>query len=846
MKSDKTTQTGLRRLWVSAFAAVTLSATFADTHTVASGATETLSGVTETSAFVKSGDGTLILSGNNAMTRMQVAAGTLKFSGGTTTASDSTATGTQSYNSVFGQEAGATIIDGATLIAKDGAFVITCNGTVTVTNGTFDATGITEHFMNAFRNTTSECRIIINAGGVLKTKKLRPTGTSEANLKDKVSVDLNAGGELHVGQFWVDAKGVNRYGRINFNGGHVYLTMKGDKTDNYMFNDALNRTGWTEGQTVPTILEGGCHIHTTYKNTVYPAFVHGGTAAKDGGLHLYGADVLYWNAGNSTYNGGTWLESDDGVIFALGGAYGDSLLGYLPATAETNIWVTGSNHTIFSGGAPMEIHPNRTIFVKDGKCLRTGAQGRLVIGGMIKGEASPGLEYPTNVYLEVRGSSGWDGRVVIGPGEGRTNDVGRILADGCLEVTSGVTRVASAKTGETKREALMYVCGNGSAYNEYKGHLIVSGGELYAPQDGGPYYSRYVNVSSYGQVDVVGGKVNMPGIQWLIGLNGPATLSISNGGEFVSGPLRIGQGSISPTTINLGKGGLLCPSSLRIEPSNAQDVTFNFDGGRIQSRSGSSAFIENATHANWSGVTFRAMAGGAVFDTTNGQHIWWNRPIVSGMDHDGGLTVKGRGDDYSCVLQRVCSYNGVTRVDRGRLQVRAQNGLPQTTLVLTNGGVAAYCLYDGANNNWLLHTQTEQTHVRIEGNGQLSYCKNLHVTQAVAPSVDGRLLFDWACDLRGDLEIEGDANGCGKIAWTRDTMDLSKLTLKIKDFSAFDPDKAYKSAADTGVYALFSCNAGGYSGRLALPSDWPSNWEVKYSPSGAYLRYLKGTMWVIR
>ena len=101
MKSDKTTQTGWRRLWVSAFAAVTLSATFADTHTVASGATETLSGVTETSAFVKSGDGTLILSGNNAMTRMQVAAGTLKFSGGTTTASDSTATGTQSYKVKF-------------------------------------------------------------------------------------------------------------------------------------------------------------------------------------------------------------------------------------------------------------------------------------------------------------------------------------------------------------------------------------------------------------------------------------------------------------------------------------------------------------------------------------------------------------------------------------------------------------------------------------------------------------------------------------------------------------------------------------------------------------------------
>ena len=78
VKSDKTTKTGWRRLLVSAFAAATLSAIFADTHTVASGATETVSGVTETSAFVKSGVGTLILSGNNSMTRMQVAAGTLK------------------------------------------------------------------------------------------------------------------------------------------------------------------------------------------------------------------------------------------------------------------------------------------------------------------------------------------------------------------------------------------------------------------------------------------------------------------------------------------------------------------------------------------------------------------------------------------------------------------------------------------------------------------------------------------------------------------------------------------------------------------------------------------------
>ena len=37
----------------------------ADTHTVAAGSTDTLSGVTETTATVKDGDGTLELSGAN-------------------------------------------------------------------------------------------------------------------------------------------------------------------------------------------------------------------------------------------------------------------------------------------------------------------------------------------------------------------------------------------------------------------------------------------------------------------------------------------------------------------------------------------------------------------------------------------------------------------------------------------------------------------------------------------------------------------------------------------------------------------------------------------------------------
>ena len=45
----------------------------------------TLSDITETSRTVKTGGGTLVLSGNNSLVGLEVSAGTLKINGGTTT-----------------------------------------------------------------------------------------------------------------------------------------------------------------------------------------------------------------------------------------------------------------------------------------------------------------------------------------------------------------------------------------------------------------------------------------------------------------------------------------------------------------------------------------------------------------------------------------------------------------------------------------------------------------------------------------------------------------------------------------------------------------------------------------
>ncbi|MBR2838789.1 MAG: autotransporter-associated beta strand repeat-containing protein [Kiritimatiellae bacterium] len=823
------------KLLVCFLVAAAQSSAFADTHNVAAGTTETLSGVAETSAFVKDGGGTLVLTGDNAMKRMDVVAGTLRLSGGTTTASDSTATGTTADTAVFGQQSGATVVDGATLVVKDGTHVVTCNGTITVTNGTFDATGITGHFMNAFRSTSSECRLVIDNGGVVKTTELRPTGTDNAGLKDLVGVDLNRGGELHIKNFWIDWS-PPRYGRINFNGGMLYKTVDGG----YLFNEDTARTGWVNKQTVPTVLEGGFYLHTAGSCSVNAGFESG--AAEDGGIHISGTGALYWRAKNSTFNGGTWLESNNDAVFALNGGAGDSALGAVPAVAETNIWITGGSHTLFSDGDTVTIHPNRMIFIKDGRRLNAGSQGRLSISGEIHGEIALGKTEPTGTALHVKNGGSWNGTVALDPGAGHTNDVGRLVNYGRLEVASGVTRVTGESAGTGEGSALMFISGNGSAINDYRGHLLVNGGTLVTvPQASG---NRFLIAQQHAQTEITnGGKIDMPKACYVNGLSSPAMLTIADGGELRVVTFQFANNNMS-SMLHLKSGGKVVASEFWAHAAGG--CTVNLDGGGFGTHGEVGHIYFGTVDGAWANasrfanVKLYAKEGGALFDVPE-KNLWMRAPIMSGAEHDGGFRKTGAG---TLVVQTNFTYNGSTTVAGGTMQCRYQNALPQTTLKLENGGTAAFSLYD--TGNWETYTHTEQTFRRIEGNGRVSYSKNVHVTESVAPSKDGQIYFEWACDLNGDLEIEGDANGCGRIVWPRFVLNLSKLTLRVKDFSAFDTGKAKLKDGTTG-YRILECASGGlHTGTLNLPADWPREWQVKYTQNGAYLRYSTGTMVVVK
>lgn len=737
------------------------AAAVADTHTVAAGATETLSGITETTRTVKDGGGTLVLSGKNSLASVQIDAGTLKFSGGATTISSS-ATGASATAALFGQAAGETIVtDGATVTMKTGNYATLVNGTLTIADGTFDASDIAEVLNGS--GSTSGSRIVIGDGGILKAKILRPTFKTDSAMKDSISVDLEEGGALYVRQFRADAS-AKWYGRINFNGGVLYPTVAGTSGNDttYLFLGDTSRPGWTEDTITPTVLEGGARIHADFNNWVNKSFASG--AASDGGLHVSGKAVLHWLAEGSSYNGGTWLESDTGGTFAVNGNKAETSLGAVPATPSANIWVTGSNHTLFSeSSAKFATHPNRTVFVKDGCRFYVGAQGPFVIGGEIRGEIAEGKVDPTGTALHVKNN--WPGSVVLDPGPTRTNDIGRLIDYGRLEITSGVTRVTAASGGGVREDnALGFVCGNG-AYAANKGSLAVNGGTLLAPPQASG--SRYFILTNNAQVVVSnGGAIDMPAATFANGYKSTATTTIGGDGPgyVCVTNFQVSFGG-SASILNLGEGGILETSQFGIQANSS--ATVNFDGGTIRTRGSAIGLGANdATASRWNDVSLYARDGGAVFDAAAGD-IYLRIPLLSGAAADGGLRKTGPATLF---ITTNCTYNGATRIEQGTVRLTSARALS------------------------------------------------------------------------GDLEIIGDASGCGCLRVAAG-QDISGLTLALPSASALDAD------APRGRYKIIDAPDGAFTGELSLSADFPADkWQVRYASDrkAAYLEPVKAFIMIFR
>ncbi len=550
---------------------------------------------------------------------------------------------------------------------------------------------------------------------------------------------------------------------------------------------------------------------------------------EDGSLHFSASSTWKIAYVYGTANTQTSTYLDGSVLFAPSN---DRALGVVPATRTENIFITGTP-TFFASGN-FAINSNRTIKVLSGKGFDTGVNGGpFTYKCRVFAENSPGRDYSTNTYLNV--SPNWTGLVVFDPGAGVTNAFGRLQVNARVKILSGVTYLTGP--GGTGTSAFLYVSGGSTLtdFSSTKGNLTIDGSEVYTSQ------SSYVDLRYYGQVTVTnGGKLYMPSVHWLNGHGSPGRLTIADGGEVTLSNLRISQSSKSE--VHLNEGGLLKTLVLSIDPAGTQKGTFWFNGGRLQSRDARRAFFATAsatpmTEEKASGIRFAVGEKGAVFDTSNGVNLWWNRPLVSGVEQDGGLRKLGAASGENIlILMTTNRYNGVTSIEGGGVQLRADNALPPGTTVRMSGVnpyLDAYT-FDTTSPS----RSTEQWLSRVEGSGDLRSCSQLHVTNSLAPSVNGVLAFANPCDLRGDYEIVGNSNTCSRL-YFKGKQDISGLTLKVSDFSTFD------TRAPNTRYAILVANAG-YTGKFVLPADWPKGWDVKYTDAAAYLYFQKGTAFIVR
>ena len=825
--------------------------------------------------FNKAGDGTLILQGaNNTFKRIKHSAGTLVFDGGATTVSGGTGTGLGDNFFLDGDEVvitgGANVKVGAAGVSGTQMPVLRSVSMV-ITNGTFDMSVNTAHALCNFKNGSLPIKaagqiVTVGKGGLFRAWQMRPfqPGTDASSYKDKYGFNIVDGGVLELtgkNPLLIDGQ---QYGFIHFDGGVLANTAAGETVIPCYLNygsaalaTILSTTASRWANARLSVGEGGAVISNAVSQKLYLPVpfrnaVSGGAA--DGGVHFSGKGTTHLYATGATYNGGTHLESSDGGILVLNAAYGDTSLGAVPASPETNIWVKGSDHTLINTNGVFTINSNRTIHVASGKTFYTGAaeDARLVIGGLVQGEPTGGSAYPTDTALRVR--SEWDGTTVLSPGEGRTNDLGRLVVLGTLEITNGVSMIASATAGTGVNDAMLYITAGGASGNGTKGRLLVKeGGVLSTPQTS----TRYVTMANYGQADICGGTVDFPKVEWLNALNAPALTTVRDGGFLNVGIFRITQGVTSgnPTVVRLGTNGLMRANQLALDLTKVQpNVTFLFDGGAIQSTSGYSAadektsgtdkrqsFIRDSSNAKWDGVKFAIGPGGAVFDTSNNKNLFWYRPLVKATAGvpDGGITARGiLAQAMAVCLMKAADYNGPTTVDGTTFQQRGgDNLLPSgTRLVLKNGGIASFCTYAGSyQTDTTKHTAA--TLGGIEGDGEVRYCTHVTVNGTIAPSIGGAINFHKTLQsLSGTLRIEGDATGCGKVHFQQ-PQDISTLSLSVTDISAFN------SRASKSLYKIVD---GSYTGTFSSVSGLNTDWGVRYKSDGVYLTHNDAFMMIVR
>ena len=600
---------------------------------------------------------------------------------------------------------------------------------------------------------------------------------------------------------------------ITVSGAISAANVTGNSTGNITFNGSgtLAWTGW---------LGSSGHVYLDCPLT----------DVNGAGLHFDSNGHVFFRNANNTHTGGTYFKNTRNAFRAFAVNAGDGALGVLPATAQNNIFAQGGNVALFVDNSyNVTLDAKRQILISDEATMFLSPAGTIRIKGIIRG-ANASNGYPTGTRICAHNQ--WGGLAILDPGAGKENYFGRLYVPARLEIASGTTSLITVSSG-TGENAPLYIRGNGSAYSATRGYLLVSGGTLRNTQN------RYFQIDTYGHLDIAGGTVSHTSGEILNAMYSPAKITIRNGGVLNAKLVRV-----STTTsgdggeIFIENGGTLCIGKFKLEYNYGYDQigTVHFNGGKLQALVDSDPVIDNPTNAKWDNIAFAVEEGGAIFDTSNRNIIFWPRPLVSGAANDGGITVSGpRG---LAITVAGSSYNGPTVVEEGaNLRVQADNALPSGTTVRLAGGQVTFSTYD-TDGDAARSTRTAQTVSRIEGSGIVHCCSGLTVANGLAAGSGGVLDFIEVCSLSGVYSVSGDAQGCGCLKFRKSGQSISGLTLNVADISAFDKDAA------RGTYKILDA-PNGYTGTFAV-GNVADPWCVKYTSTAAYIAYKKGTMLIIQ
>ena len=550
-----------------------------------------------------------------------------------------------------------------------------------------------------------------------------------------------------------------------------------------------------------------------------------------GGLRFDAKGFLYFKVANA-HTGGTWVKGSGSSLNPFAITIGDRAFGAVPSQKQTNIVWQGGNVALYAENGAKTLHANRTIRVVDGATFWISTGEAIEIKGDIVGDvnASSGLPSGTRI-LVGRDASNWTALAKLSG----TNNVGRIKVLSQLEIAGGRTSVSTASVADND-SAPIYLVGNGGSYKANNGRLLVSGGELVNTQSG----TRYFETQSYGQLDVAGGSVIAPNAWMLNGYGSPGKVTVRDGGLLHCGTFRLSQtGTGTGGELFLCTNGVLRVNQIGIAGSAG---AIHFNGGRLQRTSSSGDAIANASSANWDGISFLVEAGGAVLDTSNGRTISFPKALLSGVaegETDGGLTCILSGGNVVVLTAAGSTYNGPTRLEglNGTLQCRTANVLPAGTTLQVGPGTTA-----DFSSQTATPVDRAQTVARLEGRGTIANNSNLTVTGAVAPVFDGTygtLTLNKPCSLSGDLEIRGDANGCGCVKFAAAGQSIASLSLKVDDISPF------AKKHPRGFYKIVDA-PNGYSSARFASVNLPDNWQVRYENDGIYISPILATFMIVR